>query len=63
MWQMLRLKLNAYSLAVTSIHELWERVQVEWDKITMEKCLKVIFNMPESIQAVFKAKGGIQNIE
>ena len=40
------------------IHELWERVQVEWERIPVEECQKLIESMPRRVQAVLKAKGG-----
>ena len=38
--------------------ELWKRIQVEWDKIPVEDCQKLIYSMPKIIQAVLRAKGG-----
>jgi len=38
--------------------ELWERIQVEWEKIPVEECQKLIESMPRRIQAVIRAKGG-----
>jgi len=37
---------------------LWERVQVEWDKIPAKVCQDLIESMPRRVEAVFKAKGG-----
>jgi hypothetical protein len=37
--------------------ELWERVQVEWEKIPAQICQSLIESMPHRIQAVKKAKG------
>ena len=38
--------------------ELWERTQIEWEKISKEKCQELIESMPRRIAAVLKAKGG-----
>ncbi len=40
------------------MHELWERVEKEWNDISREKCLKLIESMPRRIECVLKAKGG-----
>ena len=40
------------------MHELWERIEVEWDKITSEQCLILIESIPRCVVAVIKAKGG-----
>ena len=39
------------------IHELWERVQVDWEEIAASECQKDIESMPSRVQAVLKAKG------
>jgi len=41
-----------------SIHELWERVEVEWNKIPLQTCIDLIESMPRRVAAVLKAKGG-----
>src|SRR6267154_1572636 len=40
------------------IHELWERVEVEWEKIAVRECQKLVESMPKRVRAVLKAKGG-----
>ena len=42
----------------SSLAELWERMEDEWNKITKEKCIELIESMPRRIAAVIKAKGG-----
>jgi hypothetical protein len=37
--------------------ELWERVEVEWNKIDTEVCQNLIENMPRRVAGVLKAKG------
>jgi hypothetical protein len=44
--------------APTGIHQLWDRVVVEWGKNSVEECQKWIESMPRRIKAVIKAKGG-----
>ena len=38
--------------------ELWEHIQVEWEKIEVGECQKLIESMPRRIEEVIKAKGG-----
>ena len=40
------------------MHQLWERVEIEWEKIPKETCIKLIETMPDRVSAVLKAKGG-----
>ena len=40
------------------VHELWDRVVEEWNKIPPETCQNLIESMPRRMQAVIKAKGG-----
>ena len=58
LWQHLKFCLAQYEKAPTSIHELWDWVEVEWGKITQEDCAKLIESMPRRVAAVLKAKGG-----
>jgi hypothetical protein len=58
LWDHLKRKLGEYERAPGGILELWERVQVEWDKIEPEVCQKLIESMPRRVEAVLKAKGG-----
>jgi hypothetical protein len=36
----------------------YERIQVEWEEIAVDKCQKLIESMPKRVRAVLKAKGG-----
>jgi len=56
-WDILKRKLAAYETMPTGVHELWERVQDEWNKITKDDCMRLIESMPERVKAVLKAKG------
>jgi hypothetical protein len=33
-------------------------VEVEWEKIAVEECRKLVESMPKRVRAVLKAKGG-----
>src|SRR6267143_3985296 len=44
--------------ATIGVHQLQDRVVMEWGNISMEECQKWIESMPRRIQAVIKAKGG-----
>jgi transposase len=57
-WHHLKKKLGEYETAPKSIHELWERVQTEWDKIPAGVIQNLIESMPRRVEAVLKAKGG-----
>ena len=57
-WSHLKRKLEEYERKSEGILELWERVQVEWEKIGPEVCQKLIESMPRRVAAVLKAKGG-----
>jgi hypothetical protein len=54
----LKLKLSACPDRAKGVHDLWERVEKEWDTFTKEDCRKYIDSMPKRIEAVIKAKGG-----
>ena len=57
-WRYLKRQLAAYETEPTSMHELWLRVEVEWNKIPAAECIKLIESMPKRIVAVIKAKSG-----
>ena len=40
------------------MHELWESMKKEWDRISEKACQKLIESLPRRIRAVIKAKGG-----
>jgi transposase len=58
LWQSLKRRLAAYETEPTGMHELWQRVEAEWNNIPMQECLDLIESMPRRISAVVKAKGG-----
>ena len=57
-WGYFKIKLTEYKHLSNGILELWERIQVEWDKIPVEECQKLIESMARRIEAVVRAKGG-----
>ena len=58
LWGCLKRRLAQHENPPSGIHDLWERVQVEWEGIPVEECQKLIESMPRRVQAVLKAKGG-----
>ena len=40
------------------MHELWVRIEAEWEKIPKQVCLGLIESMPRRISAVLEAKCG-----
>ena len=58
LWDHIKRRLSNYERVPTSMHELWNRVEVEWNSIPVEECTKLIESMPRRIVAVLKAKGG-----
>jgi len=58
LWAHLKRRLQGYETAPKGILELWERVQVEWEKIESSVCQELVESMPRRVEAVLKAKGG-----
>ena len=58
LWDHLKRRLGGYENAPGGMEELWERVQVEWEKIGADVCQNLIESMPRRVEAVIKAKGG-----
>ena len=58
LWGYLKRRLAEHEHPPNGIHELWERTQVEWEKISVTECRGLIESMPRRVQAVLKAKGG-----
>jgi hypothetical protein len=57
LWAHLKRQLAGYDEPPTSIHELWQRVEVEWNKIPAQVCIDLIESMPRRVAAVLAAKG------
>jgi transposase len=58
LWVHLKRALLAYPTPPKGVHELWERVEVEWNGISAETCQNLIESMPRRIRAVIRAEGG-----
>lgn len=58
LWRHLKIKLAQYDRRATSVHELWERVKVEWETFDEDICCKYIDSMPARVEAVINANGG-----
>ena len=58
LWDHLKRKLNEYEVSPKGIHELWERVEKEWNGISEEVVQNLIASMPRRCAAVIKAKDG-----
>jgi hypothetical protein len=58
LWGYLKRRLAEHEHPPSGIHELWERTEVEWEKISVAECRGLIESMPRRVQAVLKAKGG-----
>jgi len=43
---------------ITSVEQLWEVMQDEWEKFDVNYCLKLIHSMPQRINDLLKSKGG-----
>lgn len=58
LWHHLKLKLDQYSTKPKNLDELWERIELEWNKFTKEDMQPYYEGLPKRIQEVIKAKGG-----
>ena len=58
LWGLLKRKLADYERPPTSMKELWDRVQMEWEAISQRECQGLIESMPDRIKAVLQAQGG-----
>ena len=58
LWHYLKRRLEQYEKPPGGIQELWERIEVEWEKIDAAVCQNLIESMPRRVAAVIKAKGG-----
>ncbi|KAG0974168.1 hypothetical protein G6F29_012385 [Rhizopus arrhizus] len=53
LWHHLKLKLSLYDKKAKGVHELWERVEKEWNSFDKEACRRYIDTMPARIKASF----------
>ena len=58
LWVHLKRALLEYPASPKGVHELWDRVEVEWNEIAAETCQNLIESMPRRIKAVIRANGG-----
>lgn len=58
LWKYIKDRLGEYRKPACSMHELWERVEREWEKIPRDYVQKLIESMPKRVAEVLKAKGG-----
>ena len=61
LWNYLKRRLNEYEIPPKSLHELWDRVEKEWEAIPKDVVQNLIASMPSMPRrcaAVVKAKGG-----
>lgn len=57
-WNFLKVRIGLREKHPTSIHDLWDIVVEEWEKIPVDYIQRLYESMPSRIQAVLKAKGG-----
>ncbi|KAG1493878.1 hypothetical protein G6F46_013057 [Rhizopus delemar] len=41
-WHHLKLKLSVYDTKAKGVHELWERIEKEWNNFTVDECRRYI---------------------
>ena len=58
LWYHLKRQLPTYDSEPNGVHELWNRISVEWEKIPTTVCMNLISSMSKRIACVIKAKGG-----
>ena len=58
LWRELKTRVRSYNEPANGVLEIWNRTEVEWEKIPKEKCQRLVESMPRRIAAVIKAKGG-----
>lgn len=61
LWHHLKLRLDAYETKPKNIDELWNRIDIEWNKFTKEDILPYYEAIPKRIEDVIKNKGGYTN--
>ncbi len=56
-WSFLKSRVYSHSKQASGMHELWERVEEEWEAISKEYITKLYESMPNRMRACIKAKG------
>lgn len=57
LWSIVKRRLGQYRTAPSNLSELWQRVQLEWQKIPDEIIQKLVESMPNRINMVLQNKG------
>ncbi|KAI7815751.1 hypothetical protein BC939DRAFT_384181, partial [Gamsiella multidivaricata] len=57
-WRYIKTHIGLRERRPTSIHDLWQAVLEEWEKVPEDFVRKLYESMPDRVQAVLKAKGG-----
>jgi len=57
LWKWLKMRLGAHPEPPRGVHELWARVEDEWNEFSATECQRLIRSMPSRIQAVIRARG------
>ena len=57
-WHHIKLNLSLYETRAKNVSELWDRIDIEWNKLDADTCRRYIDSMPDRIEAVIRAKGG-----
>ena len=58
LWHHLKRKVREYEEPARGVNELWRRTEIEWERISKQKCQDLVETMPRRIAAVIRAKGG-----
>jgi transposase len=58
LWDNLKWCLNGYERTPASVHELMEKIEVEWRRTPVPEVQNLILSMPRRIEACIRAKGG-----
>ena len=61
LWDYLKRRLAEHENPLNGIHELWERVQVDWEKIAASECQNLLKACLEGFRQCLRQKGGTQN--
>lgn len=57
-WYYLKVQIGRRERKPTSIHELWNIVLEEWERIPLELIQNLYESMPKRVEAVYRARGG-----
>jgi hypothetical protein len=57
-WNYLKVQIGSQERRPSSIHELWQVVLQEWEKVPLDLIKSLYESMPRRVEAVVRAKGG-----